>query len=515
MSSGIACDRRRFLQGSAALAAVATVPARAAAGDLTRLSLAEASDLVRRRALSPVDLTQACLARIERYEPRVNAFITLTPEIALAQARVAEAEIARGTWRGALHGIPLALKDNIDTQGIRTTAASGIYAARVPTQDATVVTRLKDGGAVLLGKLNMGEFAMSESVVSHWGAVHNPWALDRETGGSSSGAGAAIAADFCFGAIGTDTAGSIRMPASHCGVVGFKPSYGLVSNRNVIPLIESMDHVGPLAKTVGDAALLLQALAGHDPDWSDSVSTPAVEYAMASRGAVDALRIGVARDPFLYGADAEIVSAFEVALTVLRGVTSVVRDVASPAVDIDMLAMFAAETTAYHRPLQAAHALDYEPSNRHKFTGPSAEDGWAMAAKYVDARQALLAARRSIAGFFIDLDLIVLPTMRYLPRRNDVLLEEVNRGVAIGGSNTRPFDILGLPAISIPMGFSNAGLPIGLQIVGAPLADASVLRLARAFEAATSWHQRRPRFLASSKTPADPAGSPPQLVSAP
>jgi len=490
--------RRRFLQASAALAAVAAVPAtaRTANADLTRLTLAEASDLVRRRALSPVALTQACLDRIGRYESRVNAFITLTPEIALAQAYAAEVEIARGAWRGPVHGIPIALKDNIDTQGIRTTAASKVYADRIPAQDAVVVTRLKAGGAVLLGKLNMGEFAMSESVVSNWGAVHNPWKLDRETGGSSSGAAAAIAADFCFGAIGTDTAGSIRMPASHCGVVGLKPSYGLVSNTGVIPMIESMDHVGPLAKTVGDAALLLEVLAGHDPAWPESVGVPAVDYAAAARKAVGAMRIGVARTPFLEGADPEIVAVFEAAVVVLSSLAPAIRDTVLPPVEVDVLAMFAAETGAYHRPLQAAHALDYQPSNRNKFTGPKAVDGWAVAAEYVTARHQLLAARRAIPAYFAGIDVVALPTMRYLPRRNDLLFDEVNRGIAVGGSNTRIFDMLGLPAISIPAGFSRDGLPIGLQIVGAPFAEARVLSLARAFEAATTWHLRRPGLAA-------------------
>jgi aspartyl-tRNA(Asn)/glutamyl-tRNA(Gln) amidotransferase subunit A len=237
--------------------------------DLTRLSLVEAMALLRRKAVSPVELAQACIARIERLNPALNAFITVTAEQALQQAREAEAQIQRGQWRGPLHGMPLALKDLIDTAGIRTTAASAVFKDRIPTEDAEVVRRLKAAGAVLLGKLNMHEFAYGgTSVPSYYGAVHNPWNLGRIAGGSSGGSGAAVAAGLCFGALGSDTAASVRHPAAYCGVVGLKPTYGRVSTRGVIPLSWSLDHIGPLCRSAADAALLLEAIAPDTTPWN-------------------------------------------------------------------------------------------------------------------------------------------------------------------------------------------------------------------------------------------------------
>src|SRR5204862_978527 len=239
-------------------------------------------------------LTQACLNRIDKYNPSINAFITITRDQALAAARDMEAEQKSGKWRGPLHGIPIALKDNIDTAGIRTTAASGVFKDRVPTEDAEAVVRLKKAGAVLLGKLNLHEFALGgTSAVTFFGPVHNPWALDHVPGGSSGGSAAAIAADLCIGTLGTDTGGSIRIPASYCGIVGFKPTYGRVSNRGVIPLSWTLDHVGPMCKTVEDAALLLGAIAGFDGLEPTSVDVPVPDYGRALGTRVAPLRLGV------------------------------------------------------------------------------------------------------------------------------------------------------------------------------------------------------------------------------
>src|SRR5580692_9676117 len=232
---------------------------------LTDLTLSEASARIRQRTVTPTQLTEACLARIETYNPKLNAFITVLREQALQQARDLDREQSAGKLRGSLHGIPIALKDNIDTAGIRTTAASAVYDDRIPTEDAEVARRLKAAGAVLIGKTNLHEFAMGgTSATSYYGPVRNPWALDRNSGGSSGGSAAAVAADLCFGALGTDTGGSIRTPASFCGVVGIKPTYGLVSIRGIIPLTVSLDHCGPLVRSVEDAAILLNVLAGYD-----------------------------------------------------------------------------------------------------------------------------------------------------------------------------------------------------------------------------------------------------------
>ena len=263
--------------------------------DLTTLSVGEAADLVRRKAISPVELTRACLQQIERLNPVLNAFITVTAEEALAEAREAEAEVRRGRWRGPLHGIPIGLKDNIDTAGVRTTLASAVFKDRVPSADAEVVRRLKAAGAVLLGKQNLHEVAFgTTAAVSHFGPVHNPWNHDRITGGSSGGSAAAVAAGLCFGAVGTDAGGSIRVPSAYCGIVGLKPTYGLVGMRGGGEAgWWSMNHLGPMCRGVADAALLLSAIAGYDPRDSTSVQAPIPNYTAALRPKVSVLRLGV------------------------------------------------------------------------------------------------------------------------------------------------------------------------------------------------------------------------------
>lgn len=255
------------------------------------------------------------LERITKYNPALNAFITVTAEHALAAARQMDEEWRRGNWRGPLHGIPIALKDNIDTAGIRTTAASELFKDRVPSDDAEVVRRLKNAGAIILGKLNLHEFAYGgTSTVSYFGAVRNPWALDHLAGGSSGGSAAAVAADLCYGSLGTDTAGSIRIPASYCGVVGFKPTYGRVSLHGVIPLSWSLDHLGPICKTVEDAAVMLEAIAGYDRRDPTTVDLPVPDYTRALRTATSKLRVGVPRTLFFENLDPEVAQALEAAV---------------------------------------------------------------------------------------------------------------------------------------------------------------------------------------------------------
>src|SRR5580704_4611601 len=281
-------------------------------------SIGEASELLRKRELSPVELTKNCLAQIEKLNPTLNAFVTVTAELALTQARAAEAEILSGHWRGPLHGIPLALKDLIDTAGIRTTAASALFKDRVPAEDAEVVRRLKEAGAVLLGKQNLHEFAYGGStMISYYGEVHNPWDPARIAGGSSGGSAASVAAGLCYGAIGTDTAGSVREPAALCGIVGLKPTYGRVSVRGVIPLSLSLDHIGPIARTVADAAVTLQAIAGYDKKDANSVDMPVPDYLASLRQQWRPPRIGVPRKLFFEDLDPAVASAVEEALGVL------------------------------------------------------------------------------------------------------------------------------------------------------------------------------------------------------
>lgn len=300
--------------------------------DPTTLSIREAGGLIRRRAISPVELTRACLERIERLNPSLNAFVTVTVEEALAQAREAEADVRRGRWRGPLHGIPLGLKDNIDTAGVRTTLASAVFKDRVPSTDSEVVRRLKTAGAVLLGKQNLHEIAFgTTSAVSHFGPVHNPWQQDRISGGSSGGSAAAVAAGLGFGAIGTDAGGSIRVPSCYCGIVGLKPTYGLVGMRGAGDAgWWSTNHVGPICRNVADAALVLSAIAGYDPHDSSSVEVPIPDYTAALRTRVSRLRLGVPRAVFYDQLDSEIDAAMSTALEVLRRLTSGLRDISLP-----------------------------------------------------------------------------------------------------------------------------------------------------------------------------------------
>src|SRR2546426_536298 len=352
-------SRRHFIKtalagaaGSLAVGLGAADGAPSAGEALVALGIRDASDLIRKRKISPVELTRAYLTRIERLNPSLNAFITVTAESALADAKTAEADVQRGSWRGPLHGIPIALKDLFDTAGVKTTAASAVFKDRVPTEDAEVVRRLKAAGAVLLGKNNMHEFAFGgTSVVTHFGPVHNPWEPGHIAGGSSGGSAAGVAAELFFGTLGSDTAGSIRQPAACCGMVGLKPTYGLVSTRGVIPLSWSLDHVGPITRTVADAAIMLQTIAGYDPAETTSQQINVPDYTAALQTKVSSLRLGIpARDFFFSALDPEIETAVNNALSVLEKLTAGLREVSLNASTQERLraSVKAAEAYAYH-----------------------------------------------------------------------------------------------------------------------------------------------------------------------
>ena len=482
------CTRRDFVAGSAAVgASLSFGRALAQPSDLTDLTIEEASRLIRARSVSPVDLVRAYLERIERLNPQLNAFITVTEELALEQARERESELDNGRWRGPLHGIPIALKDNIDTAGILTTAGSALFAERVPDEDAEVVRRLKEAGAVLLGKLNMHEFAYgATSGVSHFGSVHNPWNLDRIPGGSSGGSAAAVSSHLCAAALGTDTGGSIRQPAAYCGIVGLKPTYGLVSIRGIIPLAISQDHVGPMCRTVEDTALMLQALAGYDAGDLASIRAEVPSYVSALYRGTSDLRIGVARSFFFEGLDEGIEDVTERALTVLGGLTAGTRDVELPMPSVRVVPL---EPYAYH-----AEYLEREETRRlyqprvlsRLLTGADVP-----ATTYVEARNELDRVQREIETVFSEVDLLITPTS---PRLQATIEEGRNPPDAIATSlrNTSPFDAYGIPTISVPCGFSREGLPIGMQISGPHLGESAVLSLAHAYEQATDWHNQRP-----------------------
>ena len=459
--------------------------------ELTALSLWDAAEHVRGRKVSPVELTSACLARIERLNPVLNAFITVTADQALADARAAEQEIVRGRRRGPLHGIPIALKDLFDTAGVKTTAGSAIFADRVPSQDAEVVRRLKQAGAVLVGKLNMHEFAYGDtSAQSHFGPVRNPWDRQRISGGSSGGSGAAVAARLCYGALGSDTGGSIRQPSAYCGIVGLKPTYGLVSTTGVVPLSWSLDHVGPMCRTVADASVLLQAIAGYDPRDTNSIDAAPPDYTKALGQRVAALRLGIPRAVFYAGVDPEIEHAISDALQVFRRLTASTRDVELP--KYETLPVVGAEAYAFHTPYFTKTPELYKPATRQRIEGGSR----ISASAYIEGKRELDRLRRAVAEVFSTVDLLVTPTTPILPQTVEEAVSNPTvpapGGVAPSLRNTQPFDIYGLPTISIPCGFSRAGLPIGLQISGPRLGESRVLALAHAFEQATEWHRRAP-----------------------
>jgi aspartyl-tRNA(Asn)/glutamyl-tRNA(Gln) amidotransferase subunit A len=445
---------------------------------------------LRRKEISPLELTRACLDRIERLNPKLNAFITVTAESALAEARTAEVEIARGEWRGPLHGIPVALKDLIDTAGMRTTAASGLYQGRIPSEDAAVVLRLRGAGAVILGKNNLHEFGYGgSSLVSFFGDVHNPRDTGHIAGGSSGGSAAAVAAGLCYAAIGTDTAGSIREPAALCGCVGIKPTYGRVPARGVIPLSWSLDHVGPLAATVGDAAVVLQTIAGYDPLDVCSADVPVTDYVSGLSEETENIRIGVPRAYFYDDLDGEVRTAVDQALAVIGALVADVREV-----KIEVTAdrtVQAAESFAYHADFVARTPELYQAETLRRIR--SGEN--ISATEYIQRRRELDQERRRAHNFFAEVDLLVTPTMPMpAPAISDLKKDPAALRPAELAllRNTRPFNVWGLPAISVPCGFTKSRLPIGLQIAGPHWREDLVLRLAHGYELATEWHKRHP-----------------------
>ncbi len=453
-------------------------------------SIRQISELLRKGSLSPVELTEDCLARIEKLNPRLNAFITVTADSARAQARTAEAEIRRGNWRGPLHGIPLALKDLIDTAGVRTTAASSLFKDRIPAEDAEVIRRLREAGAVLLGKQNLHEFAYGgSSMVSYFGEVRNAWNSEHIAGGSSGGSATAVAAGLGYGAIGTDTAGSVREPAALCGVVGLKPTYGRVSARGVIPLSISLDHVGPIARTVADVAVILQAIAGFDAKDKASVDVPVEDHVAALGKSLEPLRIGVPRKFFFEDLDADVASAMNHALSGLATLGAELRELELP-MSTDRT-LQSAEAYAFHAEFVARIPELYQPETLRRIrTGEKVSPE-----KVLECRRDLERARRDITATFDDVDLLVTPTtpipaptIAELKQNPDLLRPRE----LVLLRNTRPINVWGLPAISIPCGFTPSGLPIGLQIIGPHWGEAKVLQLAHAYEQATAWHKREP-----------------------
>ena len=439
-----------------------------------QFTLAEASHRVREGTVSPVELTEACLRRIDELNPQLNAFITITAASALAEARAAEHEIQRGNWRGPLHGIPIALKDLVDTAGVATTAASNLFRNRIPTSDAEIVRLLKAAGAIFVGKLNLHEFAYGgSSVVTAFGPVHNPRAPEYSAGGSSSGSAAAVGAGLCFGAVGTCTGGSIRQPAALCGIVGFKPTYGLVSAQGVVPLSPSLDHIGPMTRTVADTALFLQAMAPN--------------FDLSAAPKVASLRVGIPRRHFFEALHPEVVAAVDSALSVILRLTAGTHTV-HPAISIDEVNSLSnlltkTEAYAYHRQHVTATPELYQPETLRRIrTGADVSPD-----TYTRGLRELETLRLAALHEFEAVDVWITPTSPVPAFTIADLLSDpqtLRNKEQLTLRNTRPFNVLGWPTISVPCGSTREGLPIGLQISARPGADATVLALAAAYEQA-------------------------------
>lgn len=464
-------------------------------GELINLTIAEAASRLESREVSSSELTEAYLRRIAELNPSVNAYVTVTGERARRDARAADAEISSGRYRGALHGIPIGLKDLYDTAGIETAGGSKILRGRVPDVDSTCARKLGDAGAVLLGKTNTHEFAWGTTTNNpHTGATHNPWALDRIPGGSSGGSGAAIAARMAAGTLGTDTGGSIRIPAALCGCVGFKPTFGRVSKAGVLPMSWQFDHPGPITRTVEDAAIMLQAIAGYDPNDFATVPVPVPDFRAELGRGVRGLRIGVPREQFFGLLDVEVVVAVEEAIEVLRGLGAEVEDIDprySRNLVLQAWPVCTAESQAYHAKWFAERSGDYGADLQDTLSMPIPN-----AIGLSEAYRASYDVKEAFRRVFETVDLLVTPTtMRpaSLIGEEEVEVEGINMSPgAAFASLTMPFNIAGLPAISVPCGFSSDGLPIGLQLAGGAFEEVKVLRAAAAYEAATEWHRESP-----------------------
>lgn len=458
------------------------------ANDLTLLTIAEAAERIRRREVSPVELTEAYLARIGRLNPSINAYVTVTAGRAKSDAAAAEKAIAAGEYRGPLHGIPIGLKDLYDTAGIETAGGSKILRRRVPERDSTAARKLAEAGAVLLGKTNTHEFAWGTTTNNpHTGATHNPWDLERIPGGSSGGSGAAIAARMAAGTLGTDTGGSIRIPAALCGCVGLKPTWGRASKAGVLPMSWQFDHPGPIVKCVEDAAIVLQAIAGYDVDDFATVPVPVPDYREGLERGVRGLRIGVPREQFFGLLDAEVRVAIEGVIETLRGLGAEIVDDFDPGFTRSQTnqawAVCLAESEAYHAPWFPSRKDDYGTDLQATLSLPL-PDTKGLA----DAYRAVYDIREGTRRAFQQVDLMVTPgMMRPASKIGEEEVEvdgvRVSTGAAFAGM-TLPFNIGGAPAITLPCGLSSEGLPISVQLAGAPWDEGTVLRGAAALEGA-------------------------------
>lgn len=452
--------------------------------ELCFLSATELASLIRKKEISPVEVVETLLARIDDLNEKLRAFIHVSGEQALPQARAAEIEIGEGSYRGPLHGIPMAYKDIYDVQGLPTTAGSKVMAGYIAAEDCTVAARLRQAGAICLGKLNTWEFASGSMEV--FGDTRNPWNTNMVTGGSSSGSASALAAHLIPLALGTDTGGSVRFPASLCGVVGLKPTYGRISRAGIIPLSWSLDHPGPMARTVGDVTLLLQAIAGSDHRDLSTAHQPVPAYQAALRGDLKGIRIGVPRSYFFEDADPEIIAAVRTAIETIGGLGATVYEIDLAHAEYGSASSWAiayTEAFAYHRPNFFGRANDYTPAFLNRISSAA----FLTAEEFITAQRMRQIITREFLEALSEVDVIITPTTSY-------------PAYPIGGTSpqgimrslTRPISLTGLPALSMPCGFTSNGLPASMQLICRSWEEGTVLRVGQAYEEATNWHKRRP-----------------------
>ena len=461
--------------------------------DLAWLTLSEAAGLLREKKLSPVEYAKALIERIEKHDGTLNAFLRFTPEIAIEDARRAEAEIMRGEWRGPLHGVPYGLKDIIDYAGLPTTAHSKILQDNVAGADAAVAQKLRAAGGVFMGKLSTHEFAIGgPSFDLPWPPARNPWNRDHFCGGSSSGSGSATAAGFLPVAIGTDTGGSVRNPASMCGVVGMKATYGAVSRRGVLPLAFSLDHVGPLTRTVRDNAMMLDLIAGHDPLDPGSANHAMGGYTEGLGRGVKGLRVGVIRHFYTRDmvADAEMTAGIEAAVQKLAELGAEVREIATAPLGEYVACnrtLLTSEAFAIHEKWMRERPQDYGALARERLMAGA----FVRAADYVNATRVRRRMADAFHALFADIDVAVTASsMDPACRIDDPQAVEYT----YGRQARAPFNVTGSPALSVPVGFSKAGLPLAMQIVGKPFSEALIYRVAEAYESATQWVEQHPNL---------------------
>jgi aspartyl-tRNA(Asn)/glutamyl-tRNA(Gln) amidotransferase subunit A len=464
----------------------------------TRWTISTVSKAIAKKELSPVEVVQACLDRIESYDKWINAFITVLPKQAMKSARRAEKEILRGRYIGPLHGIPYAAKDLFFVKGIRNTCGSKILTDFIPSYDAAVIERLSSAGAVLLGKLNMHEFANGPTSVNpHYGPVHNPWDFQRISGGSSGGSAAALVASFALLTLGTDTGGSIRIPAALCGCTGLKPTYGRISRYGAYPLAWSLDHPGPMAKTAADIALAMNVLAGYDHRDPGTSPSPVPDYVRALRGDLERIRVGVPTGFYFERLAPEVRASVKKAIKDLEELGAEVRSISIPhlkeaaiATSVIIFTEMAASLEKWH----VTRSADLGDDVRARLNQGSV----IPAVLYLKAQRFRRMIQEDFAAAFRKVDVIVTPQL-------PITAPIIGQGTVSFGKITEPvpsaltrltriYNLLGIPCISVCCGFSSAGMPIGLQIASKPFSEDTVLKVAHGYEAHTPWKDRRPAF---------------------